>query len=85
MATSKTTYRVVTPAEFLKMQGGSTPDGRTEAFNVIGGPLEWEEIAESTGNEANHREVRTRKVTKLLVQHYVYTPDPPKPKSPEDE
>ena len=83
MATSKTTYRAVTPTEFLKMQGGFTSDGRTEAFNVIGGPLEWEEIAEWTGSEANRREVRTRKVTKLLVQHYVYTPDPPKP--PEDE
>lgn len=85
MATTKTTYLALTPDEFLRKQGGVRPDGSHESFSVVGHPLEWMETAVWAGVQENRTEVRTRKVTKLLVMHYVTIPDPPKPTEDETE
>lgn len=82
MAT-RVTYLAMTPDEFMRVRGGTQPDGGHDGSTVIGGPLEWEETARWEGAQETRREVRVRKITKLLVQHYVLVPDPPKP--PEDE
>jgi hypothetical protein len=76
--TARVTYLTMTPDEFLRMRGGTQPDGRHDGYSVIGVPLEWEETARWEGAQETRREVRVRKITKLLVQHYELIPDPPK-------